>query len=70
MPGCVCWGSENVPIMNDALGKKTKHNLLKGSYPDYGVILSKDVSLTKVFHSPLLFKSFTMILVDCSSCSL
>ena len=23
MPGCVCWGSENVPIMKDALGQKT-----------------------------------------------
>ena len=21
MPGCVCWGSEHVPIMKDALGK-------------------------------------------------
>ena len=23
MPGCVCWGSENVPILKDALGNKT-----------------------------------------------
>ena len=23
MPGCVCWGSENVPIMKDALCLKT-----------------------------------------------
>ena len=22
MPRCVCWGSENAPIMKDALGKK------------------------------------------------
>ena len=22
MPRCVCWGSENVPILKDALGKK------------------------------------------------
>ena len=25
MPGCVCWGSENLPILKDALGKKTTH---------------------------------------------
>ena len=24
MPGCVCWGSENVPILKDALDKKKK----------------------------------------------
>ena len=23
--GCVCWGSENVPIMKDALGPKHAH---------------------------------------------
>ena len=23
MHGCVCWGSENVPILRDALGNKT-----------------------------------------------
>ena len=35
MLGCVCWGSENVPIMKDA-----KHNHpLRNSYPDYGVML-------------------------------
>ena len=22
MPGCVCWGSENAPILKDASGKK------------------------------------------------
>ena len=22
MPGCLCWGSEDVPIMKDAVGKK------------------------------------------------
>ena len=25
MLGCVCWGSENVPIMEDALGQKHTH---------------------------------------------
>ena len=25
MPGCVCWGYENVPIMTDALGQKHIH---------------------------------------------
>ena len=24
MPGCMCWDSENVPIMKDALGKTQK----------------------------------------------
>ena len=23
MPGCVCWGSESVPIMKDTFGQKT-----------------------------------------------
>ena len=26
MPGCVCLGSENVPIMKDALGQNNTHN--------------------------------------------
>ena len=43
IPGCVCWGSENVPILKDALGKKNIP-ILKGSlhtsYPYYGVISS------------------------------
>ena len=30
MPGCVCWGSENVPILKDALGRKNIP-ILKGS---------------------------------------
>ena len=42
-PGCMCWGSENVPILKDALGQKTI-TILKGSmhtsYPYYGVIRS------------------------------
>ena len=25
MPGCVCWGSENVPILKDTLGNETKN---------------------------------------------
>ena len=25
MPGCVCWGSANIPILKDALGKKHTH---------------------------------------------
>ena len=29
MPGCVCWGSGNVPIMKDALCQKT-FPILKG----------------------------------------
>ena len=32
MPACVCWGSENVPILKDALDKKKKKMpILKGS---------------------------------------
>ena len=30
MPGCVCWGSENVPILKDAVGQKNIP-ILKGS---------------------------------------
>ena len=29
MPGCVCWGYENIPILKEALGKK-KQRILKG----------------------------------------
>ena len=57
MPGCVCWESENVPIMKDALGKKQKtyrtdpqHAL----YPYYGVILSANVSFIKVIDNTSL----------------
>ena len=25
IPGCLCWGSEKVPILKDALGKKHTH---------------------------------------------
>ena len=27
MPGCLCWGSEKIPIMKDALGKKKKNRV-------------------------------------------
>ena len=43
MPRCVCWGSEIIPIMRDALGyinipilKDAQHT----SYPHYDVISS------------------------------
>ena len=41
MPRCVCWGSENVPVLKDALSKKNIP-ILKGffTYPYYGVISS------------------------------
>ena len=42
MPGWVCLDSENIPIVKDALGKKTYpywRDPLHNSYPYYGVIL-------------------------------
>ena len=35
MPGCVCWGSENVPIMMDASGKKNIPILKESSATKY-----------------------------------
>ena len=44
MPRCVCLGSENVPILKDALSKKRKYpywrDPLRTSYSCYGVIAS------------------------------
>ena len=46
MPGCVCWGSENVPTLKDALGKKTKNiPILKGSSTYFIPILWCNIKL-------------------------
>ena len=67
MPGCVCRGSENVPILKDALGKK-KHTHIKGFLCIiHGAILSSNVSFRKVIHNPSSFDYFCIIYVGCSS---
>ena len=48
MPGCVCWGSENVPILKDALGIKKKKNILKSSSAYLIPILWSNIKLTCV----------------------
>ena len=55
MPGYVCWGSENVPILNDALGKN-KIPILKGSSAYFIPILWCNIK-AKMYHSQ---RSFTI----------
>ena len=47
MPGCVCWGSQNVPILKGALGKKKNIDLpiLKGSSAYFIPILWCNIKL-------------------------
>ena len=49
MPGCVCWGSENVPIMKDALGQKNIP-ILKGSLAHLIPILWCNIKLKFIIH--------------------
>ena len=45
IPGCVCWGSENVPILKAALGKK-KIPILKVSSAFFIPILWSNIKVT------------------------
>ena len=44
MSGCVCWGSENEPILKDALGEKNIP-ILKGSSAYFIPILGCNIKL-------------------------
>ena len=61
MPGCVCWGSENVPILRDSLGKK-KNTHIRGFSANFIPILWCNIKLKCINpkgHSQyIIFESF------------
>ena len=77
MSGCVYWGSENIPIMKDALGKKNIP-ISKVSSSEIITILWCNIKLVKlkcIIHkgysqSPHHSKSPGVVYADCSSFSL
>ena len=46
----MCWGSENIPIMKDALGKKNIP-ILKGSSAHFMPILWNNIELECIIHN-------------------
>ena len=54
MPGYLCWGSENVPIMKDTFYKKKKVPILKGSSAHFIPILWRNIKLKCISHKGYL----------------
>ena len=48
MPGCVCWGSKNAPIMKDALCQKNTH--IEGILSTLIPILWCNIKLNCIIH--------------------
>ena len=53
MPECVCWGSENAPIMKDSVGKKYKKTL-KGFSAHFIPISWSNIMLKCIIHKRLV----------------